>query len=78
VTEATGRAGSATCPSACLTPRERDVLRLLADGKTDREIARDLGIRHRTATTHVGRLLAKLGLPSRAALAAWAVRHGVA
>ena len=59
---------------AALTPRECVVLGLLAIGQTDRQIAERLGVAHRTATTHVGRVLAKLGLRSRAAAASLAVR----
>ena len=64
--------------AAALTPREREVLGLLATGQTDRQIAERLGVAHRTATTHVGRVLAKLGLRSRAAAASLAVRAGYA
>jgi DNA-binding NarL/FixJ family response regulator len=63
---------------AGLTPREVDVLRLLAAGRTDREIAEALYIGLRTAQTHVSRILGKLGAASRAEAAAWAVRHGLA
>ena len=63
---------------AALTPRECVVLGLLAIGQTDRQIAERLGVAHRTATTHVGRVLAKLGLRSRAAAASLAVRAGYA
>jgi DNA-binding CsgD family transcriptional regulator/tetratricopeptide (TPR) repeat protein len=61
-----------------LTPREVDVLRLIAAGKTDREIGETLFVSRRTAATHVARIFAKLGVGSRAAAAAWAVRHGLA
>ncbi len=61
-----------------LTPREVDVVRLLAAGKSNREIADALFVSHTTAVTHVRHILAKLGLDSRAAVAAWAVRHGLA
>jgi predicted ATPase/DNA-binding CsgD family transcriptional regulator len=60
-----------------LTAREIEVLRLLAEGKSDRAIAELLFISRHTAANHVGSILAKLALPSRAA-AAWAVRHGLA
>src|SRR5262249_45749097 len=53
--------------AAGLTQRERDVLRLLAEGRRDREIAEALFISPRTAQGHVANLLAKLGLESRAA-----------
>ncbi|MBA2278045.1 MAG: AAA family ATPase [Chloroflexia bacterium] len=61
-----------------LTPRELDVLRLLADGKTDAEIAAALFISRRTAATHVRHIYDKLEVTSRAAAAAYAVRHGLA
>ncbi len=61
-----------------LTPREVDVVRLLAAGKSNREIADALYIGHSTAITHVRHVLRKLDLDSRAAVAAWAVRHGLA
>jgi predicted ATPase/DNA-binding CsgD family transcriptional regulator len=61
-----------------LTPRERDVLRLLVEGRTDKEIAAALFVSPRTATTHVASILAKLGVASRTAAAAVAVRRGIA
>jgi non-specific serine/threonine protein kinase len=61
-----------------LTKRENAVLRLLAQGRTDRQIAEALAISHRTASGHVASILAKLGLESRTAAAAYAVRHGLA
>ena len=61
-----------------LTPREIDVLRLLAHGHSNREIGEALFISPRTVNFHVTNLLAKLELDSRAAAAAFAVRHGLA
>ena len=55
-----------------LTAREREVLALLADGATDREIAAALVISPRTASIHVGNILAKLDVPNRGAAAALA------
>jgi predicted ATPase/DNA-binding CsgD family transcriptional regulator len=63
---------------AGLTPREVDVLRLLVDGRSDREIAEALFVSRHTAANHVGSILSKLGVPSRAAAAAWAVRNDLA
>jgi len=60
-----------------LTPREGDVLRLLAEGHTDREIAEMLFIGPRTVQTHVANLFGKLGVNARAEAAAVAVRRGL-
>ena len=60
-----------------LTPRELEILRLLAAGRSTYEVAASLGITTHTTRTHVQNLLAKLGLSSRLAAAAFAVRHGV-
>jgi LuxR family maltose regulon positive regulatory protein len=64
-------------PLADLTPRERDVLRLLADGLTNRQIAELLVVSEHTVHRHVSNLLRKLELPSRTAAAAHAVRSGL-
>ncbi len=61
-----------------ITPREMDVIELLVEGRTNQEIADQLFITRRTATTHVSNILNKLGLDSRTAIVAWAVREGVA
>jgi predicted ATPase/DNA-binding CsgD family transcriptional regulator len=68
---------SAAVPDAesMLTRREREVLKLLIEGHSDREIATALSISPRTVETHVGRILTKLGLHSRTAAVAHAVRH---
>ena len=58
-----------------LTSREVEVLRLVVDGLSDREIAERLFVSPRTAAHHVGSILGKLGVPSRAAAAVWAVRQ---
>ena len=64
-------------PSLVLTPRERDVLRLLVAGKTDRAIAAALFIGPRTVETHLSHIYAKLGVRSRAGAAAAAVAAGL-
>jgi DNA-binding NarL/FixJ family response regulator len=60
-----------------LSEREIDVLRLIADGMENAEIADALNISPRTAKNHVSNILAKLGLPSRVQAAVYAVRQGV-
>ncbi|MFF7883986.1 response regulator [Streptomyces sp. NPDC007896] len=60
-----------------LSSREREVLRLVAGGLSNRAIADQLAISERTARTHVSRLLAKLGLSSRTQAALVAVREGL-
>ncbi len=58
-----------------LTPREQEVLRLLVDGRSNREIAGALFISHRTATTHVTNILAKFAVETRAAAVTYAFQH---
>jgi DNA-binding CsgD family transcriptional regulator len=65
-------------PSLGLTPREQQVLHLVARHYTDREIADALSISPRTTMHHVSHILAKLGVTSRRAAAAWAAGHGFA
>ena len=64
-------------PSHNLTPREVDVLRLIAEGKTNAEIGDDLFISPFTVKTHVAKLLGKLNVESRAAAATWAAMSGL-
>jgi DNA-binding NarL/FixJ family response regulator len=64
-------------PLPTLTPREREVLGLLAVGLTNRQIAEQLVVSEHTVHRHVTNILRKLELPSRAAAAAAAVRSGV-
>jgi DNA-binding CsgD family transcriptional regulator len=60
-----------------LSERETEVLCLVARGLANKQIARDLGIASTTVKCHVGRILAKLGLPSRTQLALYAARTGL-
>jgi DNA-binding NarL/FixJ family response regulator len=69
-----GRGGD---PMSELTSRELEVLRLVATGKPNKQIAAELAISERTARTHVSRILRKLGLSSRTQAALWAVREGL-
>jgi two-component system nitrate/nitrite response regulator NarL len=64
-------------PLKRLSEREMDVLRLIADGMDNAEIAAALNISPRTAKNHVSNILSKLGLPSRVQAAVYAVRQGV-
>ena len=62
-------------PLQPLSPRERDVLRLIAQGHSNRQIARELAIGEQTVKTHVRAILAKLGLQDRVQAAIFALRH---
>jgi PAS domain S-box-containing protein len=76
--------GSAGAPPAAepvrrgahLTPREREILQMIADGLTDREIARRLVLSPATARTHARNLIGKLGAHTRAQAVAIAIRRG--
>jgi NarL family two-component system response regulator LiaR len=62
-------------PLQPLSPREREVLQLIAQGRSNRQIARDLAIGEETVKTHVRAILAKLGLQDRVQAAIFALRH---
>ncbi len=64
-------------PQDLLTEREMDVLRCLAQGKSNKEIGADLFISEKTVKTHVGSILDKLGLADRTQAAIYAVKRGV-
>ncbi|HEY9244536.1 MAG TPA: tetratricopeptide repeat protein [Streptosporangiaceae bacterium] len=63
-------------PQSSLTPREREITALIAQGYSNRAIAGELVISPATAARHVANILAKLGFTSRAQIAAWAAGNG--
>ena len=67
----------AGAPAQRLTPREQEVLELIAAGLSNKLIARRLGIAEKTVKTHVGHVLAKLGVSDRTQAALYAVRTGL-
>jgi len=71
-------AGQPTAPFRELTERELEVLRLIAEGLNNREIAEKLVISAKTVKTHVSNILSKLHLEDRTQAAIYALRHGLA
>lgn len=62
-------------PAEQLSPRERDVLRLLARGLANKQIGRELGIAERTVKVHVGHVFRAIGVGDRTSAALWAREH---
>jgi len=75
VEEVAQGAGAATHHD--LTPRELDVLTLIARGRSNKVIARELGVAEKTVKTHVSHILAKLGVSDRTQAALYAVKQGL-
>ncbi len=71
-------ADAAARPGALLTPREREVLALVASGSTNKEIATALGISPSTVKNHLQNILDKLHLENRVQAAAFFLREGLA
>jgi DNA-binding NarL/FixJ family response regulator len=69
--------GEARLTGVHLTARERDVLAAIAQGRANRQIARELGVSEKTVKTHVSAILAKLGVQDRTQAALYAVRTGI-
>ena len=72
-------AGGQAAPtrSAALTPRQREILQLLAEGKSAKEIASALGLSARTVEDHKYRLMETLGIENSAELIHFAIKHGL-
>ncbi len=64
-------------PADPLTPREREVLQLVAEGKTSKEVAGFLGISAKTVESHRARILKKLDAPNTAGIVRYAIRRGL-
>lgn len=72
-----GRADASARKAVALTPREREVLQLLAEGHSTKQIAARLAVSIKTVETHRSRLMEKLGLHSVAELTKYALREGL-
>ncbi|MHB8069375.1 MAG: response regulator [Desulfobaccales bacterium] len=70
-------AGSAVSPLARLSPREREVLQLVAEGKSSAEIARILPLSPKTVDTYRSRLMGKLGVKDLQGLIKFVIQHGL-
>jgi DNA-binding NarL/FixJ family response regulator len=77
VDRATKISRSATPALAPFTPRETEVLKLLVAARSNREIARTLGIEERTVKAHVAKLMRKVGVENRIALSIYAVTNSI-
>lgn len=64
-------------PTGSLTARQREIIQLLADGRSAKEIARRLGISHRTVEFHKYQMMDLLGLHNTAQLVRWAIQQGI-
>jgi DNA-binding NarL/FixJ family response regulator len=74
---ATGAPGGSSDPVAILTPRQREILQLVAEGRSAKEIASDLNLSTRTVEFHKYRIMEALNLHSTAELVHFAIKHGI-
>lgn len=72
-----GAAPAGAAPSDVLTPRQREILQLIAEGKSTKEIAFDLGLSVKTVETHRAQLMDRLGIHDVAGLVRYAIRAGL-
>ena len=72
-----GRTGGAADPLDALTPRQREILQLVAEGHASKEIAQRLGLSYRTVETHRAQIMERLGVHDLAGLVRFAVRVGL-
>ncbi|MEQ3549656.1 response regulator transcription factor [Pseudonocardia nematodicida] len=70
--------GPVDAPESPLTPRELDIVRLLARGLSNAEIAEELVVETTTVKSHLGRAMAKIGVRDRLQVVVWAYRSGIA
>ncbi|HEY1821688.1 MAG TPA: response regulator transcription factor [Trebonia sp.] len=77
-TATTAPAANVPAEAGGLTRREAEVVRLVAQGLNNRQVAKELVVSEATVKTHLNHILAKLAMQDRAALIAWAWRHGLA
>ena len=69
--------GGRTEPRDALTPREEEVVKLIAEANTNKQIAVALNLSEKTVESHRANLLAKLGMRDRVELVRYAIRHGL-
>ena len=78
VEELLGRSTASTNPVDVLTPRQREILQLVAEGKSTKQIAGSLGVSIKTIESHRAQLMERLDIRDVAGLVRFAIRHGVA
>jgi len=75
--EVNGSNGLATAPCRVLTSRELQVLQMMADGLSTKDIASRLNVSFKTAATHRANVLGKLGVHETVSAVRWAIRSGI-